>query len=218
MGDAVKQYVQDELTLELVSSPAEVRLAWRGKSSARDPSRFLAPILSEALELAQWSPRCRGLHRALYEPPRPCRTKALDDLGDVRIGRAEYTSTEVQALSSARFARSRHWMADQGHWKERRRGSCGEPGESARRSDVAPTATAGSGFRSTAASGEVADGTLRRGVDASRPARAPGCRRVGRRAGRAVAALSTISTIAGCSSTTASAWSCAASSRTCLSS
>ncbi len=53
MGDAVKQYVQNDLTLELTQSAGELRLVWRGKSSDREPSRFVAPILTEALERAR---------------------------------------------------------------------------------------------------------------------------------------------------------------------
>ncbi len=53
MADAVRQYVQGELTLELTEGLGEVRLAWRGKSADREPSRFLVPVLSEALERAR---------------------------------------------------------------------------------------------------------------------------------------------------------------------
>ncbi len=53
MGDAMKQYVENDLTLDLTQSPGELRLTWRGKSSDREPSRFLAPILSDALERAR---------------------------------------------------------------------------------------------------------------------------------------------------------------------
>ncbi len=53
MADAVKHFVQGELTLELVETPNELRLTWRGKSADRDPSRFLVPVLSEALDAAR---------------------------------------------------------------------------------------------------------------------------------------------------------------------
>lgn len=53
MGDSVKRFVQGDLTLELVEGPAELRLTWLGKSSEREPSRFLVPVLSDALEHAR---------------------------------------------------------------------------------------------------------------------------------------------------------------------
>jgi hypothetical protein len=53
MGDAVKRFGQGELTLELAESASELRLTWLGKSSERDPSRFLVPVLTEALERAR---------------------------------------------------------------------------------------------------------------------------------------------------------------------
>ncbi len=53
MAEAVKRWEQGELALELSAGPAEVRLTWLGKSSERDPTRFLAPVLSDALERAR---------------------------------------------------------------------------------------------------------------------------------------------------------------------
>jgi hypothetical protein len=53
MAGVVKEFVQGELTLELVETPNELRLTWRGKSADRDPSRFLVPVLSEALTRAR---------------------------------------------------------------------------------------------------------------------------------------------------------------------
>ena len=53
MGDDVKRFVQGELTLELTRSSGELRLAWQGKSAERDPSRFLVPILEQAMEIAR---------------------------------------------------------------------------------------------------------------------------------------------------------------------
>jgi hypothetical protein len=53
MGDAVKRFGQGELTLELRETPAELRLTWLGKSSEREPSHFLVPVLTEALERAR---------------------------------------------------------------------------------------------------------------------------------------------------------------------
>ncbi len=52
MGGDVKRFVQGELTLELTRSGGELRLAWQGKSAERDPSRFLVPILEQAMEIA----------------------------------------------------------------------------------------------------------------------------------------------------------------------
>ena len=48
-------FSDDALTLVLSDLPAEVRLEWQGVSMARDPGRFLLPILSRALD--------RGLQR-----------------------------------------------------------------------------------------------------------------------------------------------------------
>jgi len=53
MGGDVKRFVQGELTLELTRSGGELRLAWQGKSAERDPSRFLVPILEQAMEIAR---------------------------------------------------------------------------------------------------------------------------------------------------------------------
>jgi hypothetical protein len=53
MGDPVKHYVQGELAIELSQAPAEIRLTWRGKSADREPSRFLVPVLTEALQRAR---------------------------------------------------------------------------------------------------------------------------------------------------------------------
>lgn len=53
MGDAVTHYAQGELSLELTQTARELRLTWRGKSSEREPSRFLVPVLSESLRRAR---------------------------------------------------------------------------------------------------------------------------------------------------------------------
>jgi hypothetical protein len=53
MAEAVKRWSQGELSLELVEGPGELRLTWRGKSSDREPSRFLVPVLTVALERAR---------------------------------------------------------------------------------------------------------------------------------------------------------------------
>jgi hypothetical protein len=53
MGEAVKRWTQGDLTLELVEAAGELRLTWRGKSSDREPSRFLVPVLTSALERAR---------------------------------------------------------------------------------------------------------------------------------------------------------------------
>ena len=53
MAEAVKRWSQGELSLELVEGPGELRLTWRGKSSDREPSRFLVPVLTAALERAR---------------------------------------------------------------------------------------------------------------------------------------------------------------------
>lgn len=53
MGEAVKRWTQGELTLELAEAQGELRVTWRGKSSDREPSRFLVPVLTAALESAR---------------------------------------------------------------------------------------------------------------------------------------------------------------------
>jgi len=53
MAEPVKRYAQGELTLELVATPRELRLTWRGRSSEREPSRFLAPVLTASLDRAR---------------------------------------------------------------------------------------------------------------------------------------------------------------------
>jgi len=53
MGEAVKRWTQGDLSLELAEGPRELRLTWRGKSADREPSRFLVPVLTAALERAR---------------------------------------------------------------------------------------------------------------------------------------------------------------------
>jgi hypothetical protein len=52
MGE-VKRWTQGDLTLELAETGRELRLTWRGKSSEREPGRFLVPVLTAALERAR---------------------------------------------------------------------------------------------------------------------------------------------------------------------
>jgi hypothetical protein len=52
MAAEVKRFTQGELTLELSNAGRELRLAWQGKSAERDPSRFLVPVLAEAMQSA----------------------------------------------------------------------------------------------------------------------------------------------------------------------
>jgi hypothetical protein len=49
----MKSWQRGELILELVESPNELRLRWRGKSTEREPGLFLVPILAEAFEAAR---------------------------------------------------------------------------------------------------------------------------------------------------------------------
>ncbi len=53
MAQPVKRWTEGALSLELVEGPVELRLAWHGKSSDREPSRFLVPVLTAALERAR---------------------------------------------------------------------------------------------------------------------------------------------------------------------
>lgn len=43
-------YKDEDLTLRLFDTETEVRLEWHGQSLAREPGRFLLPILSRALD------------------------------------------------------------------------------------------------------------------------------------------------------------------------
>jgi hypothetical protein len=49
----LRRWLRGELTLELLRSPEVVRLRWRGKSTEREPGRFLVPVLAEAFEAAR---------------------------------------------------------------------------------------------------------------------------------------------------------------------
>ncbi len=53
MGDAVRRWTQGDLSLEMVERNGELRVTWRGTSSEREPSRFLVPVLTAALERAR---------------------------------------------------------------------------------------------------------------------------------------------------------------------
>jgi hypothetical protein len=50
MGDVVKRWADGELTLEAHPGEGELRVVWQGRSAGRDPTRFLAPLLSELIE------------------------------------------------------------------------------------------------------------------------------------------------------------------------
>ncbi len=49
----MKRWTQGDLSLELTESASELRLTWRGKSSDREPGRFLVPVLTASLERAR---------------------------------------------------------------------------------------------------------------------------------------------------------------------
>ena len=50
MSEPVRQWTEGELTLEAKQVTGEVRLTWRGRSSDREPGRFLVPVLSQLVE------------------------------------------------------------------------------------------------------------------------------------------------------------------------
>jgi hypothetical protein len=52
-SDVLKRWEEGALTLELVRSGSELRVAWQGKSADREPGRFLVPVLAEAIEQAR---------------------------------------------------------------------------------------------------------------------------------------------------------------------
>jgi hypothetical protein len=53
MAEAVRRWTQGDLSLEMVERQGELRVTWRGKSADREPSRFLVPVLTAALERAR---------------------------------------------------------------------------------------------------------------------------------------------------------------------
>ena len=55
MSEPVKQWAEGELTLEARQDPGELRLSWRGRSSDREPGRFLLPVLSQLVETCRRS-------------------------------------------------------------------------------------------------------------------------------------------------------------------
>ncbi len=103
MGDAVKQYVQNDLTLELTETPRELRLTWRGKSADREPSRFLVPVLSDSLRRA-----------------RDARLPLVMDFSDLDYMNSSTFTPVVKALDESRrlsvpvvleYSLSRKWQA-----------------------------------------------------------------------------------------------------------
>lgn len=44
---------EEALTLELVLEPTTVRVAWSGRSTAREPSKFIVRVLTQAIELCR---------------------------------------------------------------------------------------------------------------------------------------------------------------------
>jgi hypothetical protein len=46
-------FQEGALKLELEHTPSEVRVAWSGRSTAREPGRFILPVLSKAVELSE---------------------------------------------------------------------------------------------------------------------------------------------------------------------
>jgi len=51
------EFTEGALKLELEQSSSEVRVHWSGRSTAREPSRFILPVLSRAVELCDESRR-----------------------------------------------------------------------------------------------------------------------------------------------------------------
>jgi hypothetical protein len=49
--------VEKELVIDVVEEPSAVRLIWSGKSTDRDPGRFLTPILLHVLERVRGDPK-----------------------------------------------------------------------------------------------------------------------------------------------------------------
>ncbi len=53
MSAGPRIFAEKALALELSERGGDVVLAWRGRSEEREPSRFLVPVLQEALEAAR---------------------------------------------------------------------------------------------------------------------------------------------------------------------
>ncbi len=53
MGEPVRRWQEGDLALEASAVPGELRLVWRGRSAARDPGRFLLPLLTDLVEVSR---------------------------------------------------------------------------------------------------------------------------------------------------------------------
>ena len=49
----MKRWLQGTLSLELTEAPEALRLTWAGRSTAREPARFLMPLLAESFASAR---------------------------------------------------------------------------------------------------------------------------------------------------------------------
>ena len=83
-------FTDGTLTLVLEENPGELRLKWQGMSMAREPSRFLMPILSRALDLG-----------AQQSKPLVIDFKALEYLNSSTL------SPVIRALEQARRGQNR---------------------------------------------------------------------------------------------------------------
>jgi hypothetical protein len=52
-SDVVRRWEDGTLALELRMTPAELRLVWTGKSSDREPGRFILPVLLDVIDRAR---------------------------------------------------------------------------------------------------------------------------------------------------------------------
>ena len=50
---SLQTFQQNALTLELHDDEGEVRVAWLGRSTSREPGDFIVPVLSRAVELGR---------------------------------------------------------------------------------------------------------------------------------------------------------------------
>jgi len=51
---STERYTQEALTIEVADNADTVHVRWLGKSTARDPAKFILPVLTRALERSRY--------------------------------------------------------------------------------------------------------------------------------------------------------------------
>jgi hypothetical protein len=102
-------FSEGDLTIDVRESPDEVRLVWRGKSNARNPSLLLQPFFGRVLELSLEPKRTLQLElerlehfnsstiSALIQLVHACRAKGVR-LGITFDGRVKWQKLSFEAL------------------------------------------------------------------------------------------------------------------------